>query len=235
MRVISSAAAAGASPNFEPSWPVSTCACVSAVTPGMMRTSTSCARPAGTVASSRSTSSPLSTTTRPIPCSTASAISSSVLALPCRTRSRRVGACLERGDDLAAAGDVEPEALLDHHPLHGGARERLRGEHHPRVRPPRGELAAVFACPRAQRRLATRPGPACRTPLPASAAGSRRRPASRPRRPRCPAGTATAGPPRAALLDSLLGSELVLVHLDQRLHLVPWRSPSSPRNGRSPD
>ena len=82
---MSSAAASGARPNLEPSCPVSTCACVSAVTPGMTRTSTSCAPPSGTVASSRSTSSALSTTTRPSPCSTAMAISSSDLALPCST------------------------------------------------------------------------------------------------------------------------------------------------------
>ena len=87
MRLISSAAAAGASPNFDPSWPVRTLACVSAVTPGMMRTSTSCWRPSVTVASSRSTSSLLSITIRPIPLSTASLISASLLAFPCRTRS----------------------------------------------------------------------------------------------------------------------------------------------------
>ena len=82
MRRITAAAAAGASPNFEPSWPVSTWAWVSAVIPGITRTSTSCSRP---VASSRSTSSSLSTTTRPMPCSAAMAISSSLFALPCRT------------------------------------------------------------------------------------------------------------------------------------------------------
>ena len=79
IRAISGAASSGSSPNFEPAWPVRTCACVSAVTFGMTRTSTSCVAP---VASRRSTSSALSTTTSPIPCSTASAISSSPLALP---------------------------------------------------------------------------------------------------------------------------------------------------------
>src|SRR3954447_19620706 len=49
------------------------------MTPGITPTSTSTA---ASVASRRSTSSALSTTTSPIPCSTASAISSSVLALP---------------------------------------------------------------------------------------------------------------------------------------------------------
>ena len=37
----------------------------------------------------------------------------------------RIGACLERGQDLAAARDVEVQALFDHHPLNGRARERL--------------------------------------------------------------------------------------------------------------
>ena len=85
MRVISSAAAAGSRPNLEPSCPVSTCAWVSAVTPGMIRTRTSWVRPRGTIASSRSTSSGPSTTTRPIPFSTAMAISSVLFALPCST------------------------------------------------------------------------------------------------------------------------------------------------------
>ncbi len=87
MRVISSAAAAGSRPNLEPSCPVSTWAWVSAVTPGMIRTSTPWVRPLGTIASSRSTSSGPSTTTRPIPFSTAMAISSVLLALPCSTTS----------------------------------------------------------------------------------------------------------------------------------------------------
>ena len=87
IRPISSAAAAGASPNLESAWPVRTLACVCARTPGITRTSTSCERPGGTVASSRSTSSELSTTTSPMPCSHAIAISSSLLALPCSTSS----------------------------------------------------------------------------------------------------------------------------------------------------
>ena len=47
-----------------------------------------------------------------------------------------VDAGLDCGEDLATAGHVESEALLDHHPLHGGARERLRREDHAGVRPP---------------------------------------------------------------------------------------------------
>jgi hypothetical protein len=44
---------------------------------------------------------------------------------------RRVDARLERRADLAAARHVEAEAFLHHHPLDGGAGERLRGEDHP--------------------------------------------------------------------------------------------------------
>ena len=55
------------------------------------------------------------------------------LGVAVQHQQRRVGARLERGDDLAAARDVEPEALLDHHALDGGARERLRGEHDARA------------------------------------------------------------------------------------------------------
>jgi hypothetical protein len=66
---------------------------------------------------------------------------------------RRVGARRQRGDDLAAAGDVEPQPLLDHHPLDRRARERLGGEHHARARPAGGEPVGVLARPRAERRL----------------------------------------------------------------------------------
>ena len=85
MRAISSAAAGGARPNLEPSCPVMTCACTSAVTPGMTRTSTSWLLPDGTSSSSRSTSSGPSTTTSPIPCRTASVSSSIPFAFPCST------------------------------------------------------------------------------------------------------------------------------------------------------
>jgi hypothetical protein len=37
----------------------------------------------------------------------------------------RIGAGSKRGQDLAAARDVEVQALLHHYPLNGGARERL--------------------------------------------------------------------------------------------------------------
>ena len=61
------------------------------------------------------------------------------LGVAVQHQQRRVRAGRERGDDLAAAGDVEPEPLLDHHALDGGARERLRREHHARARPARGQ------------------------------------------------------------------------------------------------
>ena len=37
----------------------------------------------------------------------------------------RIRTCLQSGEDLATARDVEVQALFDHHPLNGGARERL--------------------------------------------------------------------------------------------------------------
>ena len=66
---------------------------------------------------------------------------------------RRVDAGLQRGQDLAAAGDVEPEALLDHHALDGGGGERLGGEHDARARPAGAQLGDVLAGAGAQRRL----------------------------------------------------------------------------------
>ena len=63
---------------------------------------------------------------------------------------RRVDTRPQRGDDLATAGDVEPEALLDHHPLHGRAREGLGREDDPAARPARGEPVGVLAGPRPQ-------------------------------------------------------------------------------------
>ncbi len=87
IRLMRGAASDGGSPNFDPTCPVITCSWVSATTPGRIRTSTSWFPPDGTVSSSRSTSSALSTTTSPRPCSTAIAISSDDFALPCRTTS----------------------------------------------------------------------------------------------------------------------------------------------------
>ena len=56
----------------------------------------------------------------------------------------------QRRDDLATAGDVEPEALLDHHPLHGRAGEGLGREDDPAARPTRGEPVGVLAGARSQ-------------------------------------------------------------------------------------
>ena len=109
---------------------------------------------------------------------------------------RRIDAGRQRGDDLAAAGDVEAEPLLDHHALDRGARERLRGEHHARARPARRELVARTRAPARAAPARPPPAPACRTRRPARPRGSRRRAASRRRRRRCRAGRATAERPR---------------------------------------
>ena len=103
--------------------------------------------------SSRSMSSKLSTTTRPRPCSTASSSSSSVLALPCMTSRAGIGARLDGGEDLAAARDVEVQALLDHHPLNRRARERFRRERQIAARPAAAERVEVVARPVPQRVL----------------------------------------------------------------------------------
>ena len=60
---------------------------------------------------------------------------------------------LRRAEDLAAAGHVEPQPFLDHHPLDRRARERLGREDHPAARPARGETVGVLARPGAQRVL----------------------------------------------------------------------------------
>ena len=62
----------------------------------------------------------------------------------------RIDARLERGQDLATAGDVDVQALLDHHPLNGGARERLRRERHIATRPATAERGQIVAGPLAQ-------------------------------------------------------------------------------------
>ena len=59
----------------------------------------------------------------------------------------RIGACLERGQDLAAARDVDVQALFDHHPLNGGARERLRRERHIAAGPATAESGQIVAGP----------------------------------------------------------------------------------------
>ena len=139
------AAAAGASPNFEPAWPVST------LRVGVGRHAGDDADQHVLRAARRDGRlEPVDVVgvvdhDDPSPCSTAIAISSSDFALPCSTSRAGSTPALSARDDLAAAGDVEPEALLGHHPLHRRAGERLRREHDPRARPPRGELAPVLA------------------------------------------------------------------------------------------
>ena len=62
----------------------------------------------------------------------------------------RIRAGLDRGQDLAAAGDVEVQALLVHHPLNGGAWERLRREGQIAARPAAAERGEVVTGPLAQ-------------------------------------------------------------------------------------
>ena len=149
IRAISCAASAGSSPNFEPAWPVSTCACVSAVTPGITRTSTSCARPA------HGRLEPVDVVgvvdhDEPDPVLDRHRDLLVALGVAVVDDQRRIDAGLQRGQDLAAAGDVEPEALLDHHALDGGGRERLGGEHDARARPARGAARSTYSRARAR-------------------------------------------------------------------------------------
>ena len=129
IRLISSAAAAGARPNFDPAWPVSTLACVSAVTPGMTRTRTSCRRPGWdgrlepidvvAVVDDDQTDFVLN-------CQGDLGVG---LRIAVQHEQCRIGAGLECSNDLPASGDVESEAFLGHDPLHRGAGERLGSEH----------------------------------------------------------------------------------------------------------
>ena len=105
----------------------------------------------------------------------------------------RIGARLERGQDLAAARDVEVQTLLDHDPLNGRARERLRRERHVAARPSAAERGEVVAGALPQSVLGRRRWPGCRTARPLRRGGTPRR--SRCRRCR---GTFLAGRGRAA-------------------------------------
>ena len=160
MRAISRAASAGSSPNFEPSWPVSTCAWVSAVTPGITRTSTSCSRPGGLEpvdvvgVVDHDQADPVLGRQRDLLVG---------LGVAVVDDQRGVDAGLQRGQDLAAAGDVEPQSLLDHHALDRRRGEGLGGEHDARARPARAQRLAVLARPRPQRAARRRSGRACRT------------------------------------------------------------------------
>ncbi len=65
----------------------------------------------------------------------------------------RIGAGLERSQDLTATRDVEVQAFLDHDALNGGARERLRGERHVAPWPSAAEGAEIVAGALMQRLL----------------------------------------------------------------------------------
>jgi hypothetical protein len=112
MRLIASRASSGMRPNLDPTWPVACDAWVDASTPGITRTRQGCRVPAGTMRSSRSMSSKLSTTISPAPRATASSSSSSVLALPCRT-SRAGSAPAFSALKISPAPHVD--AVLGHH------------------------------------------------------------------------------------------------------------------------
>ena len=148
--------------------------------------------PAGTMRSSRSMSSKLSTTISPAPRATASSSSSSVLALPCSTSLRRVGARLQRAEDLACACHVDVQTLRPPSPA-GPPYTGTTSTRTPRPRVAsgcgtrpgsRGPAAAVPP--------PTRRWPGCRTGPPRRPAGNRRRRACRPRRSSSPAETARA-------------------------------------------
>ena len=105
---------------------------------------------------------------------------------------RRVDAGLQRGEDLPAAGNVQPETLLRPSPAGSRCRER------PWTRTPLANSASARRArsgtrgPAPAARPRRRPAPACRTRRPGRPPGNRRWSASR-RRPRgCPAGTGPA-------------------------------------------
>ncbi len=63
---------------------------------------------------------------------------------------RRIRARLDRCQDLSAACDVDVQAFFDHHPLNGGARERLRRKRHVAARPATAEGPQIVAGPLTQ-------------------------------------------------------------------------------------
>ena len=107
----------------------------------------------------------------------------------------RIGAGLERSDDLAASGDVESQALLGHDPLHRRARERLGREHNARVRPPRRELRRRIPSLARATPAPKRPAPESRTRPPGRSPDTPLRAGHHRHQPCCPAGRATAGRP----------------------------------------
>ena len=118
---------------------------VCASTPTVTRTSTSCTTPAApAMASRRSISIIESSTTWPTPALTAAVSSSTDLLLPCSAirSAREVG--VQRDRELAAAADVERQALFVDPAGDLGAQERLGGVAHVvAAAEGRGDLAAA--------------------------------------------------------------------------------------------
>ena len=114
---------------------------------------------------------------------------------------RRVDAGLQRGQDLAAAGDVEPEALLDHHALDGRGREGLGGEHDARARPARAPARCRYS--RARARSAGSSTTSAGVPNSRARSSARQPPTSSipSASSALPAGRARAGRPRRRTLD----------------------------------
>jgi hypothetical protein len=110
-------------------------------------------RPAGTIASSLSTSSAPSTTISPTPPSTAIVISSVVLAFSMKHDQRRIDPSLECGEDLTAAGHIEAKSLLDHDALHCRTGESFRGEDDTCIGPAAGQFSDIFSGACAERFL----------------------------------------------------------------------------------
>jgi hypothetical protein len=136
------------SPNLEPAWPVAWDACVAASTPGITRTRTRGhdALEAVDVVEVVDDDQPDA-----VPHGQLELLVG--LGVTVQHQSGRIGACLQRAQDLAAARDVEVQAFLDHDALNRRGGERLRRERHVRPRPAAAERGQVVAGPLPQRVL----------------------------------------------------------------------------------
>ena len=135
-RRTASAASGSAKPNFWSSCAVAMNSWVCASTPTVRRTITSATAPRSrAIASSRAISWNESSTTRPTPASTAAASSAGDLLLPCNVIRSAGNPARKRDGQLAAAADVEREALLGDPARHLRAEERLGRVVHRRTAP----------------------------------------------------------------------------------------------------